>query len=43
MKIEYLAPEMEVLEIKLNTNVLLSTSNHEGPEIGGVGDDEEAG
>lgn len=40
---EYLAPEIEVLEMELDSDVLLSTSFTDAPGIGGEGDDEQAG
>ena len=42
-KMEYMAPEIEVLEVELANDVLLVTSSDEVPGIGGVGNDEEAG
>jgi hypothetical protein len=42
-KMEYKTPVNEVIEIALRRNVLLSTSSNENPNIGGEGDDEEAG
>lgn len=42
-KIEYNAPEMEVVELSISSNVLLSTSSDDVPGIGGEGDDEEGG
>lgn len=34
-KIEYMAPEMEVIEIKIQGNVLLNTSSDETPGVSG--------
>ena len=42
-KMEYMAPATEVFEMELASEVLLSTSSNDAPEIGGEGDDEEAG
>lgn len=42
-KNEYMAPEMEVIEIEMDGNVMLTTSSNDNPSIGGEGDDEEAG
>jgi len=45
-KIAYVAPEMEVIKLKLNTNVLLDTSMTDGPAISdqpGPSDEEDAG
>ena len=43
-KIEYQAPEMEVMKLNIRTDVLLGTSTDEVPEIGGEGKEgEEAG
>lgn len=42
-KIEYNAPEIEVIKLELGSDVLLSTSSDDTPGVGGEGDDEEAG
>lgn len=42
-KMEYKTPEIEVIEIDLRNEVLLSTSSDDTPGVGGEGDDEEAG
>lgn len=42
-KIEYNAPEIEVIKLELRSDVLLTTSSDDTPSIGGEGDDEEAG
>ncbi len=42
-KLDYMIPQMELIELDLNSNVLLTTSSDDTPGIGGEGDDEEAG
>ena len=42
-KIEYQAPEMEVVKMVYSKAVLLNTSSDETPGIGGSSDEEEAG
>ena len=42
-KIEYQAPEMEVVKMVYSKAVLLNTSSDETPGIGAEGDDEEDG
>ena len=42
-KIEYQAPEMEVVKMVYSKAVLLNTSSDETPGVGGSGDDEFGG
>ena len=42
-KIEYQAPEMEVVKLVYSRNVRLSTSSDETPGVGGESDDEFGG